>query len=197
MGRALPLCTVSLLVLATAASATTAVRLSDEQLVEQSRQIVIGRAVESKSAWVDRALVTLVTVEVSETLKGAPARRLTVALPGGVDANRKFPISMSYPGAPRIGTQEEVFLFLTGPQPTIAQAHTVVGFSQGKYSVVQSAGGEKLVSRDLRGVNLRPASPSARALGPVTDSSMADGGAVPLALFKARIQSLISAGKGR
>jgi len=179
------------------AHATTVVKLSDEQLVASSQQIVIGRAVESRSSWIDRDLVTLVTVEVSETLKGTPARRLTVALPGGVDATRKFPLAMTYAGAPRIGSQEEVFLFLTGPEASLASAHTVVGFSQGKYSVVQDASGEKRVSRDLRGLRQRPAPASARALGPVTDSAMAGQSAVPLSAFKAHIQSLIAAGKGR
>jgi hypothetical protein len=189
--KRLLLCTLSLL-LASVAHATTAVKLSDEQLVQQSRQIVIGRAIESRSEWVNRTLVTLVTVEVSETLKGAPARRLTVALPGGVDARRKFPLAMTYAGAPRIGAKEEVFLFLSGPEASLARAHTVVGFSQGKYSVVKSASGERLVSRDPRGGDLR-AAPSARALGPVKDDATRDGGAVPLQAFKARIQSLVSA----
>lgn len=196
MRRALPWFGL-LLLLSPLAHATTVVKLSDEQLVQESRQIVIGRAIESKSAWIDRSLVTLVTVEVSETLKGTPARRLTVAVPGGVDANRKFPLAMTYAGAPRIGTKEEVFLFLTGPQASLASAHTVVGFNQGKYSVVQSADGEKRVSRDLSGAHLRAAPPSARALGPVTDGAMAGQRAVPLASFKAHIQSLVASGKGR
>ena len=185
-----------LLLLSPLAHATTVVKLSDEQLVAQSRQIVIGRAVESKSTWIDRNLVTLVTVEVSETLKGTPARRVTVALPGGVDANRKFPLAMTYAGAPRIGSSEEVFLFLTGPQAALASAHTVVGFSQGKYSVVQGPDGAKQVSRDLSGVSFRAPAPSARALGPVTDKAMAGQKAVPLASFKAHIQSLVASGKG-
>ena len=78
---------------------TLAVALSIDDMVNQSDVIAIGNCVETKSMWVDGSLVTLATVSVSETLKGGEASSLTVVLPGGIDAHRKFPISMSYPGA--------------------------------------------------------------------------------------------------
>ncbi len=135
------------------AFATTVRRLTDQELTTQANTIVIGRAIERQSRWVDRDLLTFVTVEVSETLKGAAAGTVTVALPGGIDARRKFPVAVTYPGAPAIAEGEEVVLFLVDGQE-ISGAYGVAGFSQGKYSVVEDAGGVKYVERDLSGVRV-------------------------------------------
>src|SRR3954447_23454044 len=89
-----------------------AVELSLDDMVKQSDAIVIGNCTETKSVWIDRNLVTLATVSVTESLKGE-ASTLTVALPGGVDANRKIPVAMTYPGAPQMRPGEDVFLFLS------------------------------------------------------------------------------------
>ena|SRR5690242_13142962 len=130
-----------------------ATALSLEDMVNQSDAIVIGNCVETKSVWVDRSLVTLATVSVSESLKGG-ASTLTVALPGGVDANRKIPIAMTYPGAPQMRPGEDVFLFLTS-DGDVAGSYTVAGFSQGKFSIVTDEDGQQLVSRDLRKTELQ------------------------------------------
>ena len=54
---------------------TLAVALSLEDMVDQSDVIAIGNCVETRSVWVDRTLVTLATVSVSETLKGTEIRK--------------------------------------------------------------------------------------------------------------------------
>ena len=69
-------------------------------------------------------------------LKGEHAATATVAIPGGVDANRRIPIAMTFPGAPRIAPSEEVFLFLTHAGDEIAGSYGVTGFAQGKFSIV-------------------------------------------------------------
>ena len=122
--------------------------LSMNDMIDRSDLIAIGSCIDTKSAWVDRALVTLATVSVAETLKGAEMGTITVALPGGIDANRKFPIAMTYPGAPRITTGENVFLFLTVDAEGLG-AYTVTGFSQGKFSIAKDDDGEQFVTRDL------------------------------------------------
>lgn len=122
--------------------------LTIQDMVNQSDVIAIGSCVETKSVWVDRALVTLATVSVGETLKGAELGTITVELPGGVDANRAVPIAMTYPGAPSISPGENVFLFLTATGET-AGSYNVAGFSQGKFSIVNNEDGESMVTRDL------------------------------------------------
>ena len=127
---------------------TLAIALSLEDMVNQSDVIAIGNVVDTKSVWADRSLVTLATVSVGEALKGSETGNLTVVLPGGVDANRKFPVAMSYPGAPRLTPGEDVFLFLNA-NSDFGGGYTVAGFSQGKFSIVTDEDGERSVSRDL------------------------------------------------
>jgi hypothetical protein len=139
------------LLIAPSLHATTARALSREDMVRESELILVGRVVDTRSVWIDRDLVTLATIEVSEALKGASARRVTITLPGGVDAKRKFPVAMTWPGAPRLEVREEVVVFLDGS----SAGYTIAGFSQGKFSVSTDAKGNKKVSRDLRDLTLR------------------------------------------
>jgi len=160
---------------------TLAVALSLEDMVDQSALIAIGNCVETKSVWVDRTLVTLATVSVSETLKGGEAGNVTVVLPGGVDANRKFPVAMSYPGAPRLTPGEDVFLFLNADTDT-GLGYNVAGFAQGKFSIVNDENGEPVVSRDLTNLGLQG------------NNGVRRGGAsaIPLASFKDRVKARLS-----
>jgi hypothetical protein len=123
-------------------------------MVVQSDLIGIGSCTNIKSMWVDRSLVTLATVSLSETLKGSESGEITVVLPGGVDANRKIPVAMTYPGAPRLTPGEDVFLFLNANSDAPG-GYIVAGFSQGKFSIVRDEEGEQLVSRDLTKTTLQ------------------------------------------
>jgi hypothetical protein len=125
-----------------------AIDLSIEAMVSQSDMIAIGSCLDAQSVWVDRNLVTLATISVKEVLKGDNSSTVTVVLPGGVDANRKFPIAMTYPGAPRINPSEEVFLFLTRDDE-VSGGYAITGFSQGKFSITKDEDGQEVVSRDL------------------------------------------------
>ena len=159
------------------ADSTLAVALSVGDMVSQADVIAIGRAVDSRSMWVDRSLVTLVTVAVNESLKGTPGDTLTVVVPGGIDANRKIPISMTYPGAPRLTPGEDVFLFLN-VDSEVGGGYNVTGFSQGKFSIVEGDDGETKVSRDLTQVTLKDTNGVRRGSANMT----------PLASLKAQVK---------
>ncbi|HKR60915.1 MAG TPA: hypothetical protein VJS64_14435, partial [Pyrinomonadaceae bacterium] len=159
---------------------TLAVALSLQEMATQSDAIVIGSCLDTRSVWVDRTLVTLATVSVSETLKGTASTNLTVVLPGGVDANRQFPVAVSYPGAPRLTPGEDVFLFLTSDSD--AGGYIVSGFSQGKFSIVQNEGGEPMVSRDLTKMSLKGNKGVRRG----------SENATPLSSFKAQVRAYLS-----
>lgn len=160
---------------------TLAVALSLEDMVSQSDVIAIGNCVETKSVWMDGTLVTLATVAVSESLKGAEAGTLTVVLPGGADANRKIPVAVSYPGAPRLTPGENAFLFLTS-DPDFGGGYIVAGFAQGKFSIVNDEDGEPVVSRDLTKMTLQG------------NNGVRRGGAnvTPLATFKERVKGYLN-----
>lgn len=159
---------------------TLAVALSLEEMANQSDVIAIGSCVDTRSVWVDRSLVTLATVSVSETLKGTESASLTVVLPGGADANRKFPVAMSYPGAPRLTPGEDVFLFLNA-DTDFGNGYVVAGFSQGKFSIVKDENGEPMVSRDLTKMSLQG------------NNGVRRGGtnATPLSSFKAQVKGYL------
>lgn len=161
---------------------TLAVALSLDEMVDQSDVIAIGNCVDTKSVWVDRTLVTLATVSVSETLKGGETSSLTVVLPGGSDSNRKFPIAVSYPGAPQMTPGENVFLFLTSDIDT-GMGYNVAGFAQGKFSIVNDEDGTPVVSRDLTRMTLQ------------SNKGVRRGGAanvIPLASFKDRVKARVN-----
>ena len=159
------------LLVGTAAHATTVVALSNRALAEDAVVIATGRCVELRTAWEGRVLVTVATIAVTDVLKGDPGGTVTIALPGGADANRKFPIAMTYPGAPQITINEEVMVFLA-PEEGITTGLTILGFSQGKFSIVDDEQGEKVVSRNLSAVTLR--SPAGTRRGTATRARLAD-----------------------
>jgi len=160
---------------------TLAVALSVQDMISQSDVIAIGNCVETKSVWVDRTLVTLATISVSESLKGSGTSTVTVELPGGVDANRKIPIAMTYPGAPSVTPGENVFLFLTATGE-VGGSYNVTGFSQGKFSIVTDENGEQMVSRNLAEISLK------------SNNGVRRGGAdlMPLANLKAQVNGYLN-----
>jgi hypothetical protein len=159
---------------------TLAVALSLEEMVAQSDVIAIGSCTDLRSEWMDGTLVTIANVAVSETLKGAESGNLTVILPGGADANRKFPVAVSYPGAPRLVPGENTFLFLTSD--AAVGGYTVAGFSQGKFSIVDDESGEPVVSRDLTKTSLQGNNGVRRG----------NSNATPLSSFKAQVKGLLN-----
>ena len=160
---------------------TLAVALSLEDMVDQSDVIAVGSVQGTRSAWVDGTLVTLATVSVNETLKGAEAGSLTVVLPGGIDANRHVPVAVSYPGAPRMTPGEDVFLFLNS-DVDYGLGYNVAGFAQGKFSIVNDEDGEPMVSRDLTRMTLK------------SNNGVRRGGAnaIPLDSFKDQVKARLN-----
>lgn len=144
--------------------ATTALERTEADLIQEAEVIVTGRCTHLQSQWLDRDLVTVATVSVSEALKGQAGSEITVVLPGGIDSNRPVPVAMTFPGAPEMRQGEEVLLFLTA-EGRLADGYAVVGFSQGKYTVVQAAGGEKVATQDLSALNLQNGQGSVRRGG--------------------------------
>lgn len=134
--------------------ATTVVEMAPEDMVRQAQVIVAGHCVHKESAWVGRDLVTLATFSVAEGFKGAETgSRITVVLPGGVDLKRRVPIAKIYPSAPELGDQEQALLFLT-PETRVQDGYMVVGYSQGKFTLVTGPDGKKMAAQDLGGLSL-------------------------------------------
>jgi hypothetical protein len=175
------LCGAALLVAAGAVHATTAVEMNENDLIQQASDIVIGKCIAVQSQWIGRDLVTLASIEVTESLKGTAASLLTVVIPGGADSNRPVPIVMSFPAAPEIREQENVLLFLT-PEDRVANGYAIVGFSQGKFSIAENAQGKKVASQNLSELTLQGK----------RGSRLGDARAVVLADLRLRIQAALA-----
>lgn len=119
--------------------ATTLQPLSSLDMAEKADQIVVGECHDVESRWLDGTLVTLVTVEVGEILKGDSVARLTLALPGGIDNRGEVPLAVTYAGAPIVVPGDEVLLFL-GNVAGEASMFQVIGVSQGFFPVIRESG---------------------------------------------------------
>lgn len=130
--------------------------LTEAELIKQSNLIVIGRCTKTKSLWVGRRLMTFATIAVTETLKGAPQTHVTVVLPGGVDASRRFPVAEIVEGAPYLVLGEDVLLFLSNIN-RIKGGYAVTGASQGKYVLAPASNDQAsraVISSQNRSVRL-------------------------------------------
>lgn len=138
--------------------ATTLVRLSEEDLIDQADVIVTGRCVEVAPRWQGRFLMTAAVIEVSEQLKGEggdglAGHRLTVLIPGGVDPDHQPPLTMTVAGAPELDEGQDLLLYLTDPGDGSGN-YFITGFSQGCYVLRPDTQGRTMASRNLNGVGL-------------------------------------------
>ncbi|HEY8207559.1 MAG TPA: hypothetical protein VIG99_08765 [Myxococcaceae bacterium] len=143
---------VGLLLLAAPAGparGATVLRLSFEELTGRSDAVVRGRVVGSTPKMNAAAgrISTFTEVEVTETIKGAPGRRITVRQPGGEVGG----IGQSVAGAARFAPGEEVVLFLMRA-PDDAAVFQVLSMSAGKVRLEKKRDALRAV-RDLDGIH--------------------------------------------
>ncbi|MCP4659696.1 MAG: matrixin family metalloprotease [bacterium] len=101
---------LALVVSAHPAGATSFVKMSDEELVDQSPAIIEGRVVAIEPAPGGDQAATDYLVEIQRLVKGfLPASALIVRVPGGV---RSDGTGLMIRGAPRFAEGDEVLLFL-------------------------------------------------------------------------------------
>ena len=117
------------------ASATVYLPADFDEMISASVFIVHGSVVEVRSeALADRrTIVTYVTVDVEQPLKGSPGEAVTFLVPGG-QVGRYERIVV---GAPRFERGDEVVVFLSARGPSIPY---VFGMSQGIYRISRSSG---------------------------------------------------------
>ena len=167
--------------LAQPAAATTALKLSDAELVAGADLIVTGEVLSTESTWLDGTLVTVASVRVDDSLKGDAGSTLTLVLPGGVDLAREIPVAMTYAGAPSVVPGEQVFLFVQ-EMPEAAGTYFVMGFSQGLFTISPAGNGE--MEQNLSGLSLRTGGSTVE--GTVRSETVTD--------FKNRVRRLLVEG---
>src|SRR4051794_40023438 len=138
---------LALLFAANIGTATTAVMLTDEELIASSRVILIGDVQSVKAQWEadHQSINTYVKVNVARLLKGQLQNQTIVFKQLGGRINDEATVIF---GAPEYTVGQQVLLFLdTRQDGTLRIAHLF----QGKYDVVDDAGRQRVkrnVSRD-------------------------------------------------
>jgi hypothetical protein len=116
-------------------SATTLVPADFAQMARESELIVRGTVVrvDGQRTGARQTIESLITLRVSDTIKGSAVEETVFRVPGGkVGPNRRVMV-----GAPQFSRGDEVILFLKGRAPAIAMPY---GLSQGVYRVTRTAG---------------------------------------------------------
>jgi hypothetical protein len=120
--------------------ATTIVHMTLEEMADASPSIVHGRVVSAQSRWnEDRTMIlTDVVVRVESSLKGGEPGSITLTQLGG----RVGALRVDVPGAVPFKAGEEAVLFLA---PDDRGRMMVNGLSQGRFDVVETPAGKKLI----------------------------------------------------
>lgn len=135
--------------LSAAVRAETEQAMSLNEMIDSSDRIVVGRVVNSTPRWQNRVIVTDSTVEVSDALKGADIRRITVTQLGGTLEHPvlKVPVTQSVSGQESLAPGANVLLFLS----TVRNTTQIVGGSQGQLQIETDAtSGQRRVARGPR-----------------------------------------------
>jgi len=115
--------------------------LSVPQLEAAASDIAVTTCVARESMWSGRKIVTVYTLEVGESVKGAATGTITLTLPGG-SVEKPDPVTMHVPGVPRLKPKSQALLFM---QKTQGGSRTVVGWQQGCFPVEHDAEGRAWV----------------------------------------------------
>ncbi len=186
MHRFLPVLVLCLIgtCLTPTAQATTVAALDLVDLAQQSRDVVHARVVSSTSRWNDdhSLIVTDVTLEVSDGLKGDAGGTLVITQLGGTVGDLKVTV----PGASVFRNNDEAILFLATAGNGDLMVH---GLSQGRFDVVTDRNGRKVVrglTRDrVQRLGSKGVLPGAFATAPDR------GGELPLQEFLTGVRDVI------
>jgi hypothetical protein len=125
--------------------AATLEKLSLDDMVAKSTEIVRGRVVSSAAGFRSPAsrggiIYTSYTIEVAERWKGSGGTRMSVAVPGGIAQG----MQQTFPGAPGLASNTEYVFFLWTSRSGLTQ---IIGLSQGLMNLKADANGKITVSR--------------------------------------------------
>lgn len=131
------------------ARATTAIQLTPEEQVAQSRAICLGRCTKIETRNVDGRIYTYVTLEVREVLKGdvIPGRLVIKQIGGEVGDFGEWIY-----GSPRFDVDRESLVFLSTNDDG---AYVVDGLFMGNYFVERGVDGSEWLRRDTGGEGSR------------------------------------------
>ncbi len=112
----------------------------------KSDAIVVGQATGAKQDAVEGTPVSLVTLRVGETIKGAVAPEIEIVVPRVMIQPGKILVESGPQDQPVVAVGEEVLLFVTR-HPGRENSFSITSGNLGKFAVTTSATGEKRAER--------------------------------------------------
>lgn len=129
--------------------ATTNTELDLSELTEASSVIVTGSVASTQTQMQGKAAQTLVSVNVTDEIKGDTAQTITVSLPGGSYTSGRFRIGETHAGTPQVFANQQNLYFLADEDND--GVYNVVGFNQGLVAIESSAKGDMVRGSVTRG----------------------------------------------
>jgi hypothetical protein len=125
--------------------ATTVIPPTFDQLVSEAELIFEGTVTDARSQWsgdgTERHIVTYVTFNIEDAIKGAPGKNYTIRILGGtVDGE-----TMEVTDTPRFKTGDRDILFV---EHNGSQFVPLVGIMHGRFHVQTDARGREIVAKD-------------------------------------------------
>lgn len=139
----------SLAVLSASIGATTNTELDLAELTQASSAIVTGSVVSSQTQMQGKAAQTLVSVNVTDEIKGETAQTITVVLPGGSYTSGGFRVGETHAGSPQVFTNQQNLYFLSDNNDD--GIYNIVGFNQGMITIEPSDKGDTVRGSLTRG----------------------------------------------
>ena len=112
-----------------AAHATINKELDLADVTSASTVIVTGEVMSTKVETKDNSAQTLVSVQVTDALKGKTSDVITIALPGGSYSSNGFRVGETYAGVPQTFVNQKNMYFLSDSDTN--GVYQIVGFNQG------------------------------------------------------------------
>jgi hypothetical protein len=125
--------------------ATTVIPPTFDQLVSDAELIFQGSVTGTRSQWIgagaDRQIVTYVTFDIEDAIKGVPGSSYTIQMLGGTVDGETFEVS----DAPRfkVGDRDILFVEHNGNQFV-----PLVGIMHGRFHIQTDAAGREIVTKD-------------------------------------------------
>jgi len=158
--------------------ATTLARLNLDQLAGAADAVARVRCSGAESRWESGSIWTITTFDVVDAIKGNPAPRIVVRLPGG----KVGPVTATVDGAPKFTAGEEVIIFL---ERSRADGYSIAGWVEGTFRIALDPGTHReTVTQDSNGLAVfDTASRAFRTEGMRK---------IPMELFRAKVASAIA-----
>jgi len=122
--------------------ATTNELLNLEEMTNTASTIVTAEVVSTEVDSSNNRAKTMVTMKVTDAIKGDTQTLITVLVPGGSYSRGRFRVGQTSPGTPRFFAKQDALLFLNESQQS--NTFTLVGHDQGYMSIRDSEGEQVL-----------------------------------------------------